>query len=152
MLKLCYQLLRTNGVRHRGFGRTLDMSSGGVRFEADDTFDGSDIRHGEIQLDMEWPVLLGQVCPLKLVMRGCIVRWDNRWVAVRLEQYEFRTAGAIARTPAVRNRERAVLGRSFVCHRQYGKAGIGQGAIEPNRAGATLRSGADSAPHRGDAI
>ena len=107
MLKLCYQLLRTNGVKHRGFGRTLDMSSGGVRFEADDTFDGSDIRHGEIQLDMEWPLLLGQVCKLKLVMRGRIVRWDNRWVAVRLEQYEFRTAGAIARTPEVRKRERA---------------------------------------------
>ena len=94
-------------AKHLGFGRTLDMSSGGVRFEADDTFDGSDIRHGEIQLDMEWPLLLGQVCRMKLVMRGRIVRWDNRWVAVRLEQYEFRTAGAIARTPEVRKRERA---------------------------------------------
>jgi hypothetical protein len=48
---------------------------------------------GSIELVMNWPFLLEGVCPLKLVMRGRIVRSDGQRVAIQAEQHEFRTAG-----------------------------------------------------------
>ena len=90
-LELQYKLLNKGRVEHLGAGRTLNISSGGVLFEADDRLPTS----GPIELAMSWPFLLEGVCGLKLIMRGRIVRCDAgaKAIAVKAEYHEFRTSG-----------------------------------------------------------
>ena len=89
-LEIEYKVLRKGRVERLGLGRTLNVSSGGVLFEAaDDLPAGS-----SIELLMKWPFLLEGVCPLKLVIHGSVVRSDSKGVAVRTKHHEFRTAGA----------------------------------------------------------
>jgi len=92
-LELQYKVLREGRTEHIGVGQTVNISSGGVLFEA------SDLPHeqGMIELAMNWPFLLDEVCNLKLVMRGHIVRRDHGRLAVRAVQHEFRTAGVMSR-------------------------------------------------------
>lgn len=86
-----YKLVKKGQVE-QGFGRTLNISSSGVFFEVTSPLPSS----GQIELLLNWPFLLEGVCPLKLVMRGRIVRNDGRGVAIRFKHHEFRTAGARA--------------------------------------------------------
>jgi len=90
-LELQYKLLNKGRVEHLGIGRTLNISSGGVLFEADALLPAT----GPIELAMSWPFLLEGICNLKLVMRGRIVRCDtnSKVIAVRAEHHEFHTAG-----------------------------------------------------------
>ena len=73
-----------------GSGQTRNISSGGVLFEAM----GSSPASGTIELMLSWPFLLEGVCPLRLVMKGRIVRSDLRGVAIQSSYHEFRTAGS----------------------------------------------------------
>ena len=100
-LKVRYKLMGTTGVKRAGSGRTLDISSRGLLFETTDAADDAAPFHenGKIEMDIDWPFLLDEVCALKIVVRGHIVRSDNRRLAVRIDQYEFRTAGAVFHTP-----------------------------------------------------
>ena len=43
---------------------------------------------------MNWPVLLNDSCPMKLMIYGCVVRSNERGAAVAIERYEFRTQGS----------------------------------------------------------
>jgi hypothetical protein len=88
-LEVQYKLLKHRRVERLGAGRTLNISSGGVLFEADGLLPGS----GPIELALNWPFLLHGSCNLKLVMRGRIVRSNERAIAIRAEFHEFRTAG-----------------------------------------------------------
>jgi hypothetical protein len=91
ILELQYKLLNKGRVEHLGAGRTLNISSGGVLFEADSLLHPT----GSIELAMTWPFLLEGICNLKLVMRGRIVRCDtsSKAIAVKAEYHEFHTAG-----------------------------------------------------------
>jgi len=89
-LELQYKLLNKEQIKRFGFGRTVNMSSGGVLFESDCRLPAS----GPIELAMNWPYLLDGVVTLKLVVSGRIVRSDAKAIAVKVEQHEFRTAGA----------------------------------------------------------
>jgi hypothetical protein len=84
----------------RGFGRTIDVSSKGILFEAENFSLG----YGKIELALKWPLLLDGCCNLQLIVRGRIVRLDHRKVAVCSEFYEFRTASrsAFERLPCSR--------------------------------------------------
>jgi len=90
-LELHYKILRGGRVERTGSGRTLNISSGGVLFEADNPLPA----RGAVELAMKWPFLLNGLCGLKLVMRGRIVRCDAnaKAAAVCAESHEFRTAG-----------------------------------------------------------
>jgi hypothetical protein len=90
-LELQYKLLNKGRVEHLGVGRTLNISSGGVLFEADGLLPPT----CPIELALNWPFLLEGICNLKLVMRGRIVRCDksSRAIAVKAEYHEFHTAG-----------------------------------------------------------
>lgn len=90
-LEVQYKLLRGDRVVGVGCGKTLNISSGGVLFETDQLLPPS----GSVELAIQWPFLLRDVCSLKLVMRGRIVRrdYDGKAAAVRTESHEFRTAG-----------------------------------------------------------
>ena len=89
-LNVTYKLFWQNGkIARLGSGQTLDVSSGGACFECVDPFPST----GTIELTTNWPCLLEGVCPLKLVMRGRIVRVDGGRIAVEAQHHEFRTAG-----------------------------------------------------------
>jgi hypothetical protein len=91
-LDVRWKLIRRRKVQDTGTGQTLDISSGGILFETD-----RELPVGlNVEMSIVWPVLLRQMAPMQLVVSGRIVRSANRWVAVRMTQHEFRTAGMLA--------------------------------------------------------
>jgi hypothetical protein len=89
-LEVEYRLLAKGQSEYLGSGKTRNISSGGVLFDVL----GSRPATGSIELMLTWPFLLEGVCPLKLVMKGRIVRSDVRGVAIQSNYHEFRTAGS----------------------------------------------------------
>lgn len=80
---------KMKGVAYLGAGKVLDLSRGGVRFHAD-----CPPPNGcEVELRLEWPFLLQNVCPLELVIRGEVSKTSARGTVVRMHHYEFRTCG-----------------------------------------------------------
>jgi hypothetical protein len=88
-LEMEYRLLNKGRAEHSGTGKTCNISSGGVLFEAL----GTPPMGSTIEVMLSWPFLLEGVCPLRLVMRGRIVRSDVRGIAIQSSYHEFRTAG-----------------------------------------------------------
>jgi len=89
-LEVEYRLLAKGRAEQVGSGKTRNISSGGILFDAL----GSRPATGSIEVLLSWPFLLEGVCPLKLVMKGQIVRSDVRGVAIQYNYHEFRTAGS----------------------------------------------------------
>jgi|HubBroStandDraft_6_1064221.scaffolds.fasta_scaffold1181433_1 hypothetical protein len=89
-LEVEYRLVAKGQSDQLGSGKTRNISSGGVLIHAL----GSPPEGSTIELMLNWPFLLEGVCPLKLVMRGRIVRSDGRGVAIQSNYHEFRTAGS----------------------------------------------------------
>jgi hypothetical protein len=87
---LRYKLLYGNRVTESGTGRTLNISSSGVWF----TTEGLLAEGLPVELSMTWPALLNNICPMKLMIYGCVVRSDNQSAALAIERYEFRTQGS----------------------------------------------------------
>jgi c-di-GMP-binding flagellar brake protein YcgR len=85
-----YRMLdRKNGNRC-GSGRTLDMSSGGVLFTADESLPVGK----RVELAVDWPARLDGRCALKFVATGPVVRTQAGAAAIAIERYEFRTKGS----------------------------------------------------------
>jgi hypothetical protein len=96
-LDLRWKLIRRRRVLDTGTGSTVDLSSGGIRFEA-----GRSLPEGfDVELTISWPALLLNSAAMSIVVRGRILRADGTRVAIRMTQYEFRTLGVAARQPAV---------------------------------------------------
>jgi hypothetical protein len=97
-LDLRWKLIRRRTVLHTGEGQTLDLSSGGIMFDARRPLPvGLDV-----ELSIVWPILLNNTAPMQLVVSGRIVRCTGNCVALRMVQHEFRTIGAAVehgRTP-----------------------------------------------------
>jgi hypothetical protein len=90
-LDLRWKLIRRRRLLESGDGRTLDVSSGGILFDA-----GRPLPAGlNVELSVAWPVMLHSVAPLQLLVYGKIVRSDGKRTAIRMVQHEFRTAGAV---------------------------------------------------------
>src|SRR6266567_1545735 len=88
-LELRWKLIRRRKLQDSGTGRTIDLSSGGILFDA-----GRPLPVGlNVELSVSWPVLLQHVAPMQLVVAGRIVRSDGRRTALRITQHEFRTMG-----------------------------------------------------------
>lgn len=63
-----------------------DISSGGVFLKT-----GGILRVGQrIRVFIDWPVLLENRCPLRLVMDGVVLRSDQSGTAVGRTKYEFK--------------------------------------------------------------
>jgi len=88
-LDVQYRLLGKGVSDLSGSGKTRNVSSAGVLFEAPGALPAGSM----IEVMLSWPFLLEGICPLRLVMRGRIVRNDMRGVAVQSTYHEFRTAG-----------------------------------------------------------
>jgi len=87
-----YKMLYGQRIAETGVGRTMNISSGGVWFSTE-----SMLTSGmPVELSMNWPVLLNDSCPMKLMIYGCVVRSNEKGAAVAIERYEFRTQGSRA--------------------------------------------------------
>jgi hypothetical protein len=94
-LDLDWKLIRSKKLLDQGTGRTLDVSSGGLRFEI-----CRPLPVGEtLELSLAWPVMLHNITPLQLVATGAILRSDERQTIVRLVRYEFRVKASRSVTP-----------------------------------------------------
>jgi len=86
-LDVRWKLIDRRRVLDSGIGKTLDVSSGGLLIETD-----RELPSGlNIELSIEWPVLLHNLVPLQLVVTGRVVRTREQRVGVRMVQHEFRT-------------------------------------------------------------
>jgi len=87
-LELRWKLIRRKKVHDAGVGRTIDISSGGILFDA-----SRELPAGlNVELSISWPVLLHDMAPLQLFVTGRIVRSKASQTAIRMTQHEFRTA------------------------------------------------------------
>jgi hypothetical protein len=85
-----YKMLYGQRIAETGVGRTLNISSGGVWFTTENMLTSG----MPIELSMNWPVLLNDSCPMKLMIYGCVIRSNEKGAAVAIERYEFRTQGS----------------------------------------------------------
>ena len=83
---------RMRGVRSAlsGAGVTVNMSSNGVLFKTEQAL----LVGKPIVLEINWPVLLNESRPLKLVAHGRIIWSDTELAAMNIEGWEFRTHNA----------------------------------------------------------
>lgn len=72
-----------------GSGMTKDLCRKGILFVSE-TVPPKDT---DVELRIEWPFLLQNVCPLELLVWGRVLRSDRRGTVVRMSRYEFRTCG-----------------------------------------------------------
>ena len=91
-LELRWKLVRRRKTRDAGSGRTIDLSSGGVLFDATRPLPVG----MNVELSISWPVLLHNVAPMQLVISGRVVRSMGSHAAVHMTQHEFRTVGVPA--------------------------------------------------------
>jgi c-di-GMP-binding flagellar brake protein YcgR len=70
-----YKMLYGQRIAETGTGKTMNISSGGVFFTTENTLTAG----MPVELSMNWPVLLHDSCPMKLMA---------------IERYEFRTQGS----------------------------------------------------------
>src|SRR5215467_12622468 len=87
-----YKMLYGQRIAETGAGKTLNISSGGVWFTTENMLTTG----MPVELSMNWPVLLNDSCPMKLMIYGCVVRSNEKGAAVAIERYEFRTQGSRA--------------------------------------------------------
>ena len=88
-LDLRWKLIRRRKVRDTGTGRTIDLSSGGILFDATRPLPVG----MNVELSISWPVLLHNVAPMQLVITGRIVRTAGSHTAIHMTEHEFRTTG-----------------------------------------------------------
>ena len=82
-----YRAMTRKGPEELGVGKTLNMSSKGLFFEASQNL----LPGRRIEVSVNWPAQLNNECPLKLVVKGKIVRAEGNLAAVEILQTEFRT-------------------------------------------------------------
>lgn len=79
----------SHGQSDSGSGRTVNISSNGVQFvTASPPPPGA-----RIEVSILWPAQLDGKCNLKLVATGRVVWSRGETAGIRIEKYEFRTAG-----------------------------------------------------------
>ncbi len=91
-----YKMLYGQRIAETGTGKTMNISSGGVWFSTETMLTAG----MPVELSMNWPVLLNDSCPMKLMIYGCVIRSSEKGAAVAIERYEFRTQGSRAFPPA----------------------------------------------------
>ena len=83
-------LSQSGRLSFSGSGFTKDLGRKGILFVSDDPPPAN----ANVELQIEWPFLLQNVCPLELRVTGRVLRTDRRGTVVRFNSYEFRTCGA----------------------------------------------------------
>jgi len=86
-LDVLWKLVRRKKVLQTGDGQTLDLSSGGLLFDARRPLPAG----FSVELSIAWPVLLNDVATMRLAITGRIIRSSGNRIAIRMIQHEFRT-------------------------------------------------------------
>jgi hypothetical protein len=94
-----YKMLYGQRIAETGTGRTVNISSGGVWFTTESMLTAG----MPVELSMNWPVLLHDSCPMKLMIYGCVIRSSEKGAAVAIERYEFRTQGSRSLQPPIQS-------------------------------------------------
>lgn len=92
------KLLDPTGVQRKEFGRTINISGGGVLLHLKAT----PPTLSSIELSVEWPFLLDGSIPLKWMVQGTVVRIAGNSVAVEVAKHEFHTAAQAPRKKRTR--------------------------------------------------
>jgi len=80
----------SGGAQCTGSGRTKDLGRKSILFVSDNPLPTAT----EVELRIEWPFLLQDVCPLELWVWGRVLRSDQRGTVIVMNKYEFHTCGA----------------------------------------------------------
>jgi hypothetical protein len=91
-----YRALSKRATEESGEGKTVNISSSGVLFNAGHTL----LPGRRLEVSISWPAQLNNKCNLKLVARGRVVRFEDGRTAMEIQQYEFRTQSAQPLTAA----------------------------------------------------
>jgi hypothetical protein len=86
---LRYRKLNGLLVCGSGIGKTINISSSGVRFTCDTAL----VEGDSVEVSLNWPVLLTESCPMQLMIQGTVIRSGNAEVVVSIHRYDFRTRG-----------------------------------------------------------
>ena len=86
-LAVSYQALEHPFLSGVATGETLNISSKGLLFTTEEALQPGQL----LQVSVDWPAMLDNQVPLKLVAEGRIVRNINGQAAMRIDKYEFRT-------------------------------------------------------------
>jgi hypothetical protein len=81
----------SNHVPCIGFGTVVDISSKGIAFRAEAGF----LPGMKVSASVTWPAMPAAECALQLCIDGRVVRVERSLVAVRIDRYDFRTAGKV---------------------------------------------------------
>jgi hypothetical protein len=87
-----YKCLSGGRLSDGGAGKSLDVSSGGVRFTTERALSVGEL----LEVTVKWPALVDNTCLMKLVINGQVIRSDPNSAAVKIERYEFRTRASKA--------------------------------------------------------
>ncbi|MGA2195021.1 MAG: hypothetical protein ABSH40_07095 [Bryobacteraceae bacterium] len=91
-LELRWKLIRRQRLLDSGSGASVNLSSGGILFDA-----GRPLPPGlNVELSISWPVLLHNSAPLQLIVSGRIMRAFGNCAAIQMAQHEFRTVAQSA--------------------------------------------------------
>ena len=85
-----YRVLNKKSNQEAGQGKTINISSAGILFTTEHVL----LPGRTIEVSVSWPAQLNDTCPLKLVARGRVVRFEPGKAALEIQHYEFRTQGA----------------------------------------------------------
>jgi hypothetical protein len=89
--------VRYSAARKSGWGRIVNIGSGGALFTIDQP-----VKPGQrIELCIAWPVLLHEKVHLNLIAVGGIVRVEEGRAAVKFERCHFRTSSSAFRRHAL---------------------------------------------------
>jgi hypothetical protein len=80
----------TSGTPYAGAGLTVNLGRKGILLQTE----ALPPKDAEIELRIEWPFRLQNVCDLELYVWGRVLRSDERGTVVTMRRYEFRTRGA----------------------------------------------------------
>ena len=85
-----YRVVQSKSQQLSGAGTTLNMGSSGILFTTQDRLPLGRM----VELSVNWPARLDGTCALQFVATGRVVRSEVDRAAVRIERYEFKTAGS----------------------------------------------------------
>jgi hypothetical protein len=98
--ELRFKILESDRVTMTGSGQTIDVSSGGVAFEATTRLRSSVSPGTVLELSISWPVLLHESCLIRLVVFGRVVRTRQKVLVCSVDRYEFRTQARESSPPS----------------------------------------------------
>jgi hypothetical protein len=93
-LEVRYVVLGRSAPVEPGSGRTIDLSSSGLSFTADRPLPIGQ----QLDVSIDWPVLLGGGVQLQLIMSGTVVRSNGSATALQIERHEFRTRRGVMKS------------------------------------------------------